>query len=145
MFKMTCMLSDSFKQKAVFRIDGEVLVFTKETESSSAVWVPFRSPNVGAYRIYFISCDDSNRVDVCVPQLTSVAPSRAADMLPVLNQLNNTYRFLKFEMDEDGEINVLYNYFEDFSNPGAGAMEVISRILCILDDAYPQLILAIRN
>ena len=58
---------------------------------------------------------------------------------PVLNKLQDQYRFLRFTLDRDGDINVEYDATCCDRDAGMLAMEMIIRITKILDEAYPEL------
>ncbi len=123
--------------------DSNLKVFTDETESSSNVWLQFGIKNGGSYRIKFISRDDDNDVAVRVFGIVSVEEAQQAKVLPVINDLNQKYRFFKFILDDDGDVNVEYDYMVNCPDPSASARELIIRIVRIIDEAYPELMRAL--
>ena len=137
MYKMTREIYNALTK------DGNLKVFTDETDTSSQVWLQFGLTNGGSYRIRFISRDDDNDVAVRVFELISVEESRQSKILPVINELNSDYRFFKFILDKDGDVNVEYDYFLDCPNPAASARELVIRISNIVDEAYPKLMRAL--
>lgn len=136
MYQMTTKIYETLKQNANLK------VFTEEVGNSSSVWLQFGIKNGGSYRIRFINTDNDNDVAVRIFGLVSVDESRREKVLPVLNKLNAKYRFVKFLMAEDGDINVEYDYLVADPNPAASAMELIARIVKIVDDVYPELMRA---
>ena len=136
MYKMTRLIYDE-----LIRTNG-LKVFTDESEHSSQVWLQFGIKNGGSYRIRFISNNDSNDVAVRVFGLITVKEESQAKVLPVLNKLNARFRYVKFVMDEDGDINLEYDYPLHCPNPAASAEELIIRIVKIIDTAYPDLMRA---
>ena len=136
MYKMTRRIYEALKQS------GDLKVFTDETESSSQVWLQFGIKNGGSYRIRFISTDDDNDVAVRVFSMATVDAGQQGKILPVLNKLNAKYRFVKFVMDKDGDINLEYDYLLRCPDPAASAKEVIIRIVKIVDEAYPEIMRA---
>ena len=122
--------------------DSNLKVFTDETSSSSYVWLQFGIKNGGSYRIRFISRDDDHDVAVRVFALVSVEPDCQTKILPTVNELNAQYRFVKFVLDDDGDINLEYDYPVSDPNPAASARELVIRISNIVDEAYPKLMRA---
>jgi len=141
MFKMTRVIQQVLENADA--ADAKLKVFTEESETSSMVWLQFGIKNGGSYRIRFISRDDDNDVAVRVFGLISVdSEEQKAKVLPVLNRLNNEYRFIKFVMDKDGDVNLEYDYMADCPDPSASALEAVLRIVKMVDDTYPELMRA---
>ena len=124
------------------RKDANLKVFIDESDTSSSVWLQFGIKNGGNYRIRFISKDDDNDVAVRVFSLVEVDESKQAKVLPIINQLNSKYRFVKFVLDSDGDINLEYDYLVRCPNPAVSAREIVIRIVKIVDEAYPELMRA---
>lgn len=120
-------------------------VFTEENEKSSEVWLQFPVKNGGNYRIKFISTDDDNDVAVRVFGLLRVDDTQKAKILEALNALNVKYRYVKFCCDNDGDVNIEYDYPVRSENPENSAEEIVIRFVKIIDDAYPQLMHALWN
>ena len=136
MFKMTQLIYETLKQ------DDGLKVFTDESDTSSSVWLQFGIKNGGSYKIKFISTDNDNDVAVRVFALLSVDDSQRDKLLPAINELNSKYRFVRFWVDEDGDVNIGYDYPMHCPNPASSARELIIRIVKIVDDAYPLLMRA---
>lgn len=134
---MTRSIYDTLKNQDGFK------VFTGETDSSSHVWLQFSVENGSSYRIYFISNDDDNDVSVRVYGLISVDESRREKLIPVINDLNCKYRYVKFVLDNDGDVNIEYDYPIRCLNPAASAGEIVLRFTKIIDDSYPTLMRAL--
>ena len=120
-------------------------VFTEENEKSSEVWLQFPVKNGGNYRIKFISTDNDNDVAVRVFGLLRVDDTQKAKILETLNALNVKYRYVKFCCDNDGDVNIEYDYPVRSENPENSAEEIVIRFVKIIDDAYPQLMHALWN
>lgn len=124
------------------QVDG-FKVFTDEHEKTSDVWLQFSVKNGSSYRIRFISKDDDNDVSVRVFGLVRVEPEEKPRILAALNELNVKYRFVKFCCDNDGDVNVEYDYPVKAVNPAASAKEMVIRFTQIIDEAYPVLMRAL--
>ena len=90
------------------------------------------------YMIKFISTGDDT-LAVRVFALLSAEKSQYPKIYPVLNKLQDQFRFLRFTLDRDGDINVEYDATCCDRDAGMVAMEMIIRITKILDEAYPEL------
>ena len=118
-------------------------VFTEEHGSSSEAWLGFGIDNGPSYRIHFISNDDDNDVAVRVFSLMSVTEANRDKILPVINELNVKYRFVKFVCDSDGDLNVEYDFPVRGSAPAESAGEIVARFVKIINDSYPVLMRAL--
>ena len=117
-------------------------VFTEDHGDSSEAWLSFRVDNGPSYRIHFISNDDDNDVAVRVFGLLKVDEQNKSKLLPVLNDLNNKFRFVKFVCDKDNDINIEYDFPVKGSAPAVSASEMVARFVKIIDEAYPSLMRA---
>jgi len=122
--------------------DEGLKVFIDETDNTSAAWLQFGIKNGGSYRIRFISTDDDNDVAVRVYSLLSVEGDQKEKVFPVLNTINRKFRFVKFTMDDDGDINVEYDFPVSSPAPEKCAKEIVVRLVSIIDKAYPDLMRA---
>ena len=71
--------------------------------------------------------------------------TQKAKILEALNALNVKYRYVKFCCDNDGDVNIEYDYPVRSENPENSAEEIVIRFVKIIDDAYPQLMHALWN
>ena len=72
--------------------------------------------------------------------VNSVAESKVQKMQEVVNECNCQYRYLKFTMDKDRDVNIEYDIplRADDETVGAMACEIFIRIMKVADDAYPK-------
>ena len=87
----------------------------------------------------FISSDNDSDVAFRVFSFVRVPESKKAVMLLKLNEVNKTYRYLKFYIDKDNEIAVEYDFPVTIKEPGPVAVEMFLRAGKILDIVYPEL------
>lgn len=133
MFRVSQMIYDALRQH-----DG-LKVFTEETNSTSRVWLQFGIKNGGSYRIQFISTDNDCDVAVRIFDLISIDPQKVGKILVVINGLNCKYRYAKFTLTKDNNINVEYDYPVSGKHPEESALEMVIRLNKLVDDAYPEL------
>ena len=138
MFNITRLIYDELKAE-----DPDLKIFTEEREDRSEVWLQFGIDNGGSYRIRFINTEDNNEVAVRVFGIASIAKDQIPRILPVINQLNAKYRFAKLVCDNDGDINLSYDFFAHSIHPEKCAMEVLVRVVDIIDDVYPAIMRAL--
>ena len=138
MFKATQAIYTALKASRL-----ELKVFTDENEAQSVVWLQFPVKNGPPYRIQFISRDDDNDVAVRIFSLIHVESSQIEKVLPAINEVNTKYRYVKFVIDKDGDINVEYDFLVKALNVDNCAEEIVIRFVKILDEAYPVLMHAL--
>lgn len=127
--------------EALMKVDG-LHPTTRESGDTSAVWLQLSVENGGGYAIRFISSDEENDVAVRVFALLHPGEDRRARILPALNMLNCRNRFAKFVLDEDGDVNVEYDFPKKTIDPGQCAHEIAAHLAGIIDEAYPVLMKA---
>lgn len=103
----------------------------------------FGLKNGGSYRIKYISIDNDNDVVVRVFGLVSVSEEQRLSMLELINEINAEYRYIKLCCDDDGEINIEYDFQLSSSHPEDSATEIVSRFVKIIDEIYPRLMRAL--
>ncbi len=115
----------------------------KELDGSSIVEAGFPIDNGPNVIMRFISTDDDNDVAIRIFELISVTEDKRKSVTDAINQLNDRFRYLKFVMDEDGDISVEYDLCMHTNNVGPVCFEIFARAMSILDKAYPVLMRAI--
>jgi hypothetical protein len=71
-------------------------------------------------------------------EIQSFKNNEAAALI-VCNNLNNEYRWLKFYMDEDKDVNASLDAMVDRSTCGEECLSLVRRMVNIIDEAYPQI------
>lgn len=123
--------------------DGPGLkVFTDDLEKQSVAWLQFRIKNGGNYRIQFIATSDKGDIAVRIFSLVRFDPEKIPQLLPVLNSLNCKFRYVKFTCDNDGDVNLEYDYPSSCSHPEETVLELVLRLVKIVDDSYPDIMRA---
>ena len=96
------------------------------------------------YQFLFIKTDDTgNDIAMRIFKLVNFPKHKAAAALTVLNSLQQEYRYLRFVLDDDGDVNVEYDFPAAYSPIGDGALEMVLRTTNILDECYPKLMRSI--
>lgn len=76
-------------------------------------------------------------------KLANVPENRRMNVYPVLNSLQRQYRFVRFNLDSDGDVNLEYDLPNCTTGIGGIALEMLLRIMKIVDDIYPELMKAL--
>lgn len=126
----------------VLKNDEDLKVFIDEHDKASEAWLGFRVDNGPSYRIHFINNDNDNDTAVRVFALLNVDPEHKQKLLPVINDLNCRYRFVKIVCDSDGDVHLEYDYPVKCSSPAESCGEIVARFVKIIDDIYPDLMRA---
>lgn len=87
----------------------------------------------------FISCDDDNDVKVGIFGLISDTPAKKRYRhMEACNVLNGKIRYMKFNVDDDGDINMQYDFPLNTGDDCIGEMafEIFVRAMSILDSEY---------
>ena len=139
MFKATRAIYDALT--ATGALKG---VNTNENGKTSAVTVPFQAPGGGSYTIIFANSDDDTDTAVRVFELFHVGMFKKAKALEACNEMNNKFRYVKFVVDKDGDLNAEYDMTVRGCDPAAASVEMVIRFSKIIEEAYPVLAAACR-
>ena len=98
------------------------------------------------YQVKFI-CKDDGKCDVAVRifGLAHYPDHRRNVALPILNEFQRKYRFIKLNLDKSGDVNLEYDLPACQSNVGASCVELFLRIMKIVDEIYPDLMRSVWN
>ena len=120
------------------KLDSEEIKYSILTgNDSSTVQVKYSGDNFSTLEILFISRDDDNDVSVRVIHICKVPDNKLAPMILAVNECNNKFRYVKFVMDKDRDINLEYDMPLKNNDVGEIAVELLIRIMKIMDEAYP--------
>lgn len=123
-------------------MDNEELKYSiEESDDRSVVLAGFGIKNGPSVRVQFISSDEDNDVAIRLYGVVNeVSEEKMGEMQKVINECNNHYRYLKFTLDNDRDINVEYDLpvRADDSCVGPMACEIFIRIMKIVDECYPK-------
>lgn len=122
-------------------MDKEGLKYAvEEFETASAVFAGFAIENGPSVRVQFVSLDNDNDVSIRLLGIVNGVPeNKVPEMLVAVNECNCKYRYVKFTLDKDKDINLEYDIplKTDDGCLGAQACEIFYRIMKIVDACYP--------
>ena len=71
---------------------------------------------------------------------------KLGEMLKVVNDCNNKFRFLKFSIDTDSySIDAAFDFALESENLGECAYEMLMRSAGIIDQCYPEFMAVLKN
>ena len=112
----------------VQEIAGKAILFTGMTGNSST------------YRFFFVKEGDiGNDVALRIHNISHCSKSQVDRAREVLNKLQLQYRFLRFTIDDDGDINGEYDFPTTYEDIGKGAVEMCLRLVLLLDQCASKL------
>lgn len=131
-FNATNLIAETFEKRGVkFEVNNHHGMEELQT---------FLPIGCGSYAImHFISHDNDNDVAVRIIGLVSDAPmEKRLRVMEACNVLNNKIRYLKFALDDDGDVNVEYDFLAHSPNEGIGemALEIFLRTMHILNSEF---------
>ena len=118
----------------------------EEFDNSSVVFAGFGIEKGANIRVQFVSQDNDNDVAIRLYGLVNnVGTDKLDKVLRVINECNMNYRYVKFVLDKDRDINIEYDIPMKASDAtvGAEACEVFIRIMKIADECYPKIMSAL--
>ena len=102
------------------------------------------SPNGRPLRFDFaVFDDDGHTVGIRSFRFARAKEDCFVDVLKTCNELNTRFRWVKFSVDHDYDVNVEIDCIVNEETAGEVVLELVQRLCSIADDAYPELMRAI--
>ena len=113
---------------------------TKQFGDQTELQIPREMESGEKYVIKLIGKENKDVMGLYVFGLYEDVPIRMCRrLLPLLNELNDRYRYFRFYFDDDGDINMAYDFPDKSPAPHKSVKEAIRRLKSILGEAYPML------
>ena len=138
--KATRLICENLEEKGIKFVAEE-----KAQNRTSSVLVPFAVKNGPVVYAKFISRDEDNDVSFRIyGLLTGIPEEKRVRLMETCNRLNFRIRYLKFTIDNDGDINAEFDFPMNVPDDALGdvADEMVARSKSILDEVYSTLIRA---
>lgn len=114
----------------------------RDLENGKSVVVCGISGQDTRYDIRFFFDQDETSVAVRVFGLTRVQKDAYARVLLCANSLNLKFRWVKFCIDKDDDLNLEHDAVVNTDNAGEVCVEILGRFMGIVDKAYPVIMKA---
>ncbi len=110
-----------------------------EGDGSSAVITGFDLKSGDQATIHFISLNDNNDVAIRAFGLAHTDSAHAAAVREAINQIHCQFRYAKFTLHDDGDVNMEMDIPQETVDVGKVATELLIRSLDIMAEASPIL------
>lgn len=113
----------------------------REDDNTSTLVLLFPISDGPAKEVHFVSSDDSNCVLVYLFRyISNTSKEKRNGLLELINEFNNEYRFIRFILDSDGDINIEADISgrADDSCVGAEAFDIFYQIYKAANECYPK-------
>lgn len=96
-------------------------------------------------KIRVIAVDNDSEVKVMSDDFAKFPGAKLEAGYKLANQLNRKYKFVKFTIDNDGDLSAQWDLPDSVPSELVGkvAMEIVLRMFKIIDDAYPEVMKAV--
>lgn len=105
---------------------------------SSLVVCGIQGKHNARYDVLFIFAQDQHSVTMQILGLLQYDEDREADMRAIANELNGTYRWFKFFTKENKKISVQADAIISEETSDRICIELLLRVMRIIDEAYPK-------
>lgn len=137
MFQATTWIAAAFDAK------GWKYETSENPGKSSRLVTRWNGENIQTVELAYISTDDDNDVAVRCFRIAQVPQNKMENVRKVLNELNNKYRYVKFVVDDEQDVNCEYDLPIATEAVGACCTEMCIRMVQIIDEAYPEIMKAL--
>ncbi len=114
----------------------------EEREDDCVVSASFTMDNA-SLRVRLFIDDDNEHVAIRCFSIANAPENKYANALVACNKCNLEYRWIKFVIDSDRDINAQDDAIISPETAGEELFELMSRMLGIVDDCYPEFMKAI--
>ena len=126
-----------YMQDFVNYMENNNIKYTEQKEN--VLKVVYSGDNLDTISIFVIFDDDGDPVVQYKCWDIANFKNKIEEAMTVCNELNNEYRWIKFYVDDDGDIIAAMDAFIDVDDCGEMCMYYFRRMLGIVDDAYPKI------
>ena len=95
------------------------------------------------YDVVFFFDADGHSMSVRVFNLVKVPVDKQLPVIEVLNSLNTEYRWVKFYINAEYDVNVQLDAIVNSETSGPVAVELLLRTMKIIDEVYPRIMKAV--
>lgn len=111
------------------------------------VRVSYYCDNMDSIDVYVLFNDEGKNLVKLVSWtiLTATTDDALAGGILACNEMNNTYRWTKFYIDSDNDLDAQIDCIVDEYTVGEELVDLVERIVSIADDAYPTFAAAMKG
>ncbi len=134
-------MNDAAKRFVDYLDDKGIKYDTDEIEENSVVKVGYNLENTTVKATIFFSDDNKHLAMRCF-NIVQVPKDKLANILVACNKTNREYRWVKFVINDEMEVNAQTDAIIG-ENSSGDVFELMYRILGIVDEVYPSFMKAI--
>ena len=125
-------------------------LFVNELDRNGIKWidrdelvveVKYNGRNMNTVDVFFFFEDDSPIAQACCMNIATFKGNESAG-IAVCNKLNNGYRWVKFFIDRESYVVCQGDVFFNADVCGMVCRHILTRVVNIVDDAYPEIMKA---
>ncbi len=125
----------NYKQQFMTYMDRQGVKYTDVSEF--VVRVNYSGDNMETISTYvFFDEDGDDMVQVASSSIANFKDSMAAGLV-ACNTMNAKYRWVKFYLDKDADLECTIDAYIDESTCGSECLRLVKRVVNIVDEAYP--------
>lgn len=131
-----------YKSACLRYFDQQGIKYTEDNEG--AVSVKYNGKNLRTVNILvFFDKDGDNDVHLACWEIASFHGDKYAAGLVACNALNGKYRWVSFFLDDDEDVQAAMDAIVDSQTVGEECLQLVKRMVGIIDGAYPELMKAL--
>ena len=128
----------SYKSEFIRALNAEGIKYRDIDENRVSITYEGENASEIAIAVIFDS-DGEGLVALRCWSFGKITEAKRVAYMTCCNSLNTTYRWVKFYIDNDGDIAVSLDAVIDMSSVGAEVIQLVRRMVGIYDDAYLEL------
>ena len=130
----------NYKNLFMSYMDSEGVRYTElDTEKNNVVKVVYNGDNLKSIAVFvFFDSDGDPLVQLKCWDIANFK-GKEDKAIRVCNDLNATYRWVKFYVDDDADIIADIDAVIDVASCGAECLQLVRRLVNITDEAYPEI------
>ena len=115
----------------------------REMDNGDTLMIAGFNGKMVTFDLIMVFDKEDHTVTMRVGRLAKIPIDRQFEVFNTLNELNREYRFLRFFSDREDFVTVQYDCIVDENETADPVMEMIFRILQIIEEGYPRIMKAI--
>ena len=133
----------SFKEAFTDFLDSKGLKYQDVNERTVKLTWESKVSAAGLRVVVYFAEENRNNAHFICNGFCSVPDEKQVDLMVVCNALNKQYRWFKFYVDDDGDVMVEDDAILSMDNVGDECLELIVRMVNVVDEVYPVFMKAI--
>ena len=129
----------TFKEAFTDFMDQKDLKYQDYDERAVRVTWNSKVVRSGVSVLTIFDSDNGNRVHFIGNNFISIPDEKTSDVIVACNALNKKYRWFKFYVDTDGDLMVEDDAILSLDNVCDECMEIIVRMVRVIEEVYPSL------